>query len=126
MCEPDQYGAKYNDDVFQFSVGLNGVGLKAVNALSSHFIVRSLREGKVFEAEFSRGILQGKREKKTTEGNGTYVEFIPDVEIFKEYRFQEEYIRKRLWHYAYLNTGLTTLLQRRSDPIGAWTARSTQ
>jgi topoisomerase-4 subunit B len=100
-------GAKYNDDVFQFSVGLNGVGLKAVNALSSHFLVRSHREGKAFEALFSRGLLQSKKEKKTDEQNGTYVEFIPDIEIFKKYKFQEEYIRKRLWHYAYLNTGLT-------------------
>lgn len=100
-------GAKYNDDVFQFSVGLNGVGLKAVNALSSHFMVRSTREGKALEAVFSRGQLVSKKEKKSEEENGTYVEFIPDVEIFKKFRFQEEYIRKRLWHYAYLNTGLT-------------------
>jgi topoisomerase IV subunit B len=100
-------GAKYNDDVFQFSVGLNGVGLKAVNALSSHFLVRSYRERKSFEAIFSKGNLESKKEKKSSEANGTYVEFIPDTEIFKKYRFQEEYIRKRLWHYAYLNTGLT-------------------
>ncbi len=100
-------GAKYNDDVFQFSVGLNGVGLKAVNALSSHFMVRSCREGKAFEAVFSRGILQSKKETKTGEENGTYLEFIPDTEIFKKFHYQEEYIRKRLWHYAYLNTGLT-------------------
>lgn len=100
-------GAKYNDEVFQFSVGLNGVGLKAVNALSSHFVVRSFREGKAFEAHFSRGILQSKKEKKANEENGTYVEFIPDPEIFKKYRFSQEHIRKRLWHYAYLNTGLT-------------------
>jgi topoisomerase IV subunit B len=100
-------GAKYNDDVFQFSVGLNGVGLKAVNALSSHFLVRSFRDGKSFEASFSKGILQSKKEKKSSEENGTYVEFIADPEIFKKYKYQEEYIRKRLWHYAYLNTGLT-------------------
>lgn len=100
-------GAKYNDDVFQFSVGLNGVGLKAVNALSSHFLVRSHREGRSFEALFSRGILQSKKEKPSKEENGTYIEFIPDIEIFKKYRYQEEYLRKRFWHYAYLNTGLT-------------------
>lgn len=100
-------GAKYNDDVFQFSVGLNGVGLKAVNALSSHFLVRSHRDGKAFEALFNQGILQSKKEKRTSEANGTYVEFIPDIAIFKKYQFHEEYIRKRLWHYAYLNTGLT-------------------
>lgn len=100
-------GAKYNDDVFQFSVGLNGIGLKAVNALSSHFIIRSFREGKVFEAQFSQGKLKSKKEKKSREAAGTYVEFIPDLEIFKKYRFAREFIRKRLWHYAYLNTGLT-------------------
>lgn len=100
-------GAKYNDDVFQFSVGLNGVGLKAVNALSSHFIVRSFRDKKMLEATFIAGKLQSKKEKATSEKNGTYVEFIPDKEIFNKYAFQEELIRKRLWHYAYLNSGLT-------------------
>jgi DNA gyrase subunit B/topoisomerase-4 subunit B len=100
-------GAKYNDDVFQFSVGLNGVGLKAVNALSSHFLVRSFREGKYLEALFSRGNLITSFEKRTQEENGTYIEFIPDSEIFKKFAFQEDYIRKRLWHYAYLNTGLS-------------------
>ncbi len=100
-------GAKYNDEVFQFSVGLNGVGLKAVNALSSHFIVRSFREKEMMEAVFISGKLQSKKKKATTERNGTYVEFIPDSEIFKEFNYQEELIRKRLWHYAYLNTGLT-------------------
>lgn len=102
-------GAKYNDDVFQFSVGLNGVGTKAVNALSSHFLVRSHREGEFVEARFSQGILQGQKKGKTDELDGTYVEFIPDTEIFKKFRYQNEYILKRLWHYAYLNTGLTLL-----------------
>ncbi len=100
-------GAKYNDDVFQFSVGLNGVGTKAVNALSSHFLVRSHREGEFFEASFERGKLLDQSKGKTTEKNGTYIEFIPDIQIFANYRFQKEYILKRLWHYAYLNTGLT-------------------
>lgn len=100
-------GAKYNDDVFQFSVGLNGVGTKAVNALSSHFLVRSQREGKYFEATFSKGQKLAEKSGKTEEDSGTYVEFIPDLEIFKKYRYQNEYILKRLWHYAYLNTGLT-------------------
>lgn len=100
-------GAKYNDDVFQFSVGLNGVGTKAVNALSSHFLVRSYREGEYVEAVFSKGLKLDETGGKTKEPNGTYIEFIPDVEIFKKYRFQKEYIVKRLWHYAYLNTGLT-------------------
>jgi len=99
-------GAKYNDDVFQFSVGLNGVGTKAVNALSSHFFVRSSREGKAFEAHFSQGILKEKKEKKSSEPDGTYIEFIPDKEIFKKFAFEKPYVLKRLWHYAYLNTGL--------------------
>lgn len=100
-------GAKYNDDVFQFSVGLNGVGTKAVNALSSHFLVRSHREGEYVEAIFSQGKLLKKNQGKTKEEDGTYVEFIPDREIFKKFSYQSEYINKRLWHYAYLNTGLT-------------------
>lgn len=100
-------GAKYNDDVFQFSVGLNGVGTKAVNALSSHFLVRSYRQGEFAEAQFSKGVLLGQLQGKTHQSNGTYIEFIPDLEIFKKYRFQHEYVLKRIWHYAYLNTGLT-------------------
>lgn len=102
-------GAKYNDDVFQFSVGLNGVGTKAVNALSSHFLVRSIREGEFVEARFSRGILKEKKKGKTKDADGTFVEFIPDTEIFKKFAFHKEMIVKRLWHYAYLNTGLMLL-----------------
>lgn len=102
-------GAKYNDDVFQFSVGLNGVGTKAVNALSSHFLVRSVRDGEFVEAHFSKGLLKDKKKGKTKEENGTYVEFIPDTEIFKKFSFRKELILKRLWHYAYLNTGLSLL-----------------
>lgn len=102
-------GAKYNDDVFQFSVGLNGVGTKAVNALSSHFIVRSMRDGEFVEARFVKGVLKDKKKGKTKEENGTYIEFTPDPEIFKKYAFRKEFILKRLWHYAYLNTGLTLL-----------------
>jgi topoisomerase IV subunit B len=100
-------GAKYNDDVFQFSVGLNGVGTKAVNALSSRFVVRSHREGRYFEADFSQGIIKQKKEGTTKEPNGTFIQFVPDSEIFKKFRFEKDYIFKRLWHYAYLNTGLT-------------------
>ncbi|HEX2582820.1 MAG TPA: toprim domain-containing protein [Chlamydiales bacterium] len=99
-------GAKYNDDVFQFSVGLNGVGLKAVNALSSHFFVKSVREGEYVEARFAKGILKDKKKGKTKDKNGTFVEFIPDTEIFKKFTFQKDLILKRLWHYAYLNVGL--------------------
>lgn len=100
-------GAKYNDDVFQFSVGLNGVGTKAVNALSSLFIVRSYRDGEFVEATFSKGIIQDEKKGKTKEKNGTHISFIPDNEIFKKYRFEKEFVLKRMWNYAYLNTGLT-------------------
>ena len=102
-------GAKYNDDVFQFSVGLNGVGTKAVNALSSYFFVKSVRDGEFVEATFSKGILQDKKKGKSKEENGTSVEFIPDTEIFKKFAFHKEMILKRLWHYAYLNVGLTLI-----------------
>src|SRR5687767_11351649 len=99
-------GAKYNDDVFQFSVGLNGVGTKAVNALSKHFLVRSHRDGEFFEAKFKQGKLQDQKKGKTSEPNGTLVQFEPDPGIFKEYDFKPEHIEKRLRHYTYLNTGL--------------------
>lgn len=107
-------GAKYNDDVFQFSVGLNGVGTKAVNALSSHFMVRSHREGEYVEAVFSKGVLLGQKKGKTKEPDGTYVEFIPDTEIFKKFHYQKDYLLKRMWHYAYLNTGLTLVFNGES------------
>lgn len=99
-------GAKYNDDVFQFSVGLNGVGTKAVNALSSAFSVISYRGGEYVEAHFAQGKLLEHKKGKTTEKEGTFVSFIPDREIFKQYRFDRELILKRLWQYVYLNTGL--------------------
>jgi topoisomerase-4 subunit B len=102
-------GAKYNDEVFQFSVGLNGVGTKAVNALSDTFVVRSHREGQFVEAIFKRGRLSGEKKGKTTEPDGTFVRFTPDREIFKEYSFQSEHIEHRLRHYAYLNSGLKLL-----------------
>ena len=100
-------GAKYNDEVFQFSVGLNGVGTKAVNALSKEFLVRSHRDGEYAEALFSKGKLKGEKKGKANgEPNGTYVRFVPDPEIFKKYEFRQDYIEKRLRHYSYLNTGL--------------------
>jgi len=99
-------GAKYNDDVFQFSVGLNGVGTKAVNALSKEFRVRSVREGQFVEAWFKQGKLKKENKGKISEPNGTYVEFEPDPEIFKETEFKNEFIERRLRHYSYLNTGL--------------------
>ena len=102
-------GAKYNDDVFQFSVGLNGVGTKAVNALSEHFLVRSHRDGKYVEGIFSKGKLLKEKEGNTQEPNGTYVEFVPDLEIFKKYRFEDQYILKRIRNYSYLNNGLSLI-----------------
>ncbi|MFW6288684.1 MAG: toprim domain-containing protein [Spirochaetota bacterium] len=103
-------GAKYNDDVFQFSVGLNGVGTKAVNALSSEFRVVAMRDGKYAEAVFRQGQLVREKKGKTSEKNGTYVEFEPDEEIFGDYEFNFEFIEQRLWNYAYLNSGLTLYL----------------
>ncbi len=99
-------GAKYNDEVFQFSVGLNGVGTKAVNALSRVFRVRSYREGEFAEAQFRVGKLKKEDSGKTKEPNGTLIEFEPDPEIFKDSEFRPEFIERRLRHYSYLNTGL--------------------
>jgi topoisomerase IV subunit B len=103
-------GAKYNDDVFQFSVGLNGVGTKAVNALSSEFRVVAMRDGTYAEALFRQGQLVREKKGKTSEKNGTYVEFEPDPEIFGDYEFNFEFVEQRLWNYAYLNSGLTLYL----------------
>ncbi|MGE3726932.1 MAG: DNA topoisomerase IV subunit B [Candidatus Sericytochromatia bacterium] len=100
-------GAKYNDDVFQFSVGLNGVGTKAVNALSSSFIVRSYREGQYKEARFEQGALTHEEEGKTAEPNGTWVQFVADTEIFGAYHYNLEFLNRRFAYYAYLNAGLT-------------------
>ena len=99
-------GAKYNDDVFQFSVGLNGVGTKAVNALSKDFYVRSHRDGEFSEAAFKQGKLKKQATGKTTEPNGTLIRFTPDPEIFKKIEFRADLVEKRLRHYSYLNTGL--------------------
>ena len=102
-------GAKYDSKVFQKSVGLNGVGTKAVNALSSWFRVQAFREGKTRYAEFADGKLtndSGIVADKTTE-TGTLVEFIPDGKLFGNYHFISEYVERRIWNYAYLNRGLT-------------------
>ncbi len=99
-------GAKYNDDVFQFSVGLNGVGTKAVNALSTYFLVRSHREGEYVEAEFELGKLVRQEKGKTDEPNGTYVAFSPDPDIFKKFQFNPDHLARRLRFYAYLNARL--------------------
>lgn len=99
-------GGKYNDDVFQFSVGLNGVGTKAVNALSASFEVVSHRDGQFKRATFKQGKLIDEEGGKTKEPNGTYVCFTPDPEIFKKYTWHDEFIAKRLQYYCYLNAGL--------------------
>ncbi|MEE9369724.1 MAG: DNA topoisomerase IV subunit B [Pontiella sp.] len=99
-------GAKYNDDVFQFSVGLNGVGTKAVNALSTYFLVRSHRDGEYVEAEFERGTLVREEKGKTNETNGTFVAFSPDPDIFKKFKFNPDHLARRLRFYAYLNARL--------------------
>ena len=103
-------GAKYNTDVFQFSVGLNGVGTKAVNALSKEFVVTSFREGEFARARFSAGELLEEEQRETSEKNGTLVEFLPDPEVFEGFSFNLEFVRKRLWRYAYLNAGLKLYL----------------
>ncbi len=104
-------GGKYDSDAFQKSIGLNGVGTKAVNALSTHFKVISYRDGQCKTATFSKGELINESKIVTsTEKNGTYVEFQPDDSIFKKYHFVIEYIDKMLWNYAFLNTGLTLYL----------------
>jgi len=99
-------GGKFNSDVFQYSVGLNGVGTKAVNALSDPYIVRSIRDGKFRELTFCSGKLTSDTNGDTKEPDGTYTEFVPDPEIFKDYEFNFDYIKKRLYFYAYLNKGL--------------------
>ncbi len=100
-------GAKYNDEVFQFSVGLNGVGTKAVNALSKDFLVRSHRSGEYAEASFKKGKLKNQKDGKVVEEpDGTLIRFEPDPEIFKQIEFRPEHVERRLRHYSYLNTGL--------------------
>ncbi len=100
-------GAKFDSKVFQKSVGLNGVGSKAVNALSSYFKVTAIREGKEKTAEFERGVLlKEHKETKTTEENGTLVSFLPDETVFKNYRFISEFLESQLWNYCFLNAGL--------------------
>ena len=99
-------GGKYDTSVFTASVGLNGVGLKAVNALSERFVARSVREGKMHEATFERGVLVNDVYADTEEENGTYIFFAPDPTLFKHYRFHSEFVEFMLRNYTYLNTGL--------------------
>jgi topoisomerase-4 subunit B len=101
-------GAKYDSGAFQKSVGLNGVGTKAVNALSSYFKVQAFREGQQKTAEFKKGVLTNDpKPGKSEEKNGTYVEFEPDNTMFKNYHFIPEYLDDLMWNYAFLNAGLT-------------------
>jgi len=100
-------GAKYDSKAFQKSVGLNGVGTKAVNALSEHFRVTAYRDGKQKTAEFEKGVLlKDHKESKSDEANGTLVEFLPDEQIFKHFDYKNEYIENQLWNYCFLNAGL--------------------
>ena len=101
-------GAKYNNNVFKQAIGMNGVGIKATNALSSYFRAASIRDGKMAVVEFKKGEkISGKLgAAKEGQQNGTYLEFIPDEELFGKYEFNMEYVEKRLWNYAYLNPGL--------------------
>ncbi|MFV0522024.1 MAG: DNA topoisomerase IV subunit B [Mangrovibacterium sp.] len=101
-------GAKYDSKTFQKSVGLNGVGTKAVNALSSTFIVRSFRDGEVKEIHFSQGnVVADKEIVATLEANGTEVSFIPDGEIFKNYHYRSDYVETMMKNYSFLNRGLS-------------------
>ena len=125
-------GAKYDSKAFQKSVGLNGVGTKAVNALSQYFKVTAFRDGKEKTAEFEKGVLVNEnKETKTTEENGTLVNFVPDETVFRNFHFIHEYLDNQLWNYCYLNAGLAIhlngkkyisknglldLLQRKTNP----------
>ncbi|MDE3253152.1 MAG: type IIA DNA topoisomerase subunit B [Bacteroidota bacterium] len=125
-------GAKYDSKAFQKSVGLNGVGTKAVNALSQQFKVTAFRDGKEKTAEFEKGVLiREHKEAKTTEPNGTLVEFTPDETVFRNFHYIHEYLDNQLWNYCYLNAGLAMhfngkkyvsknglldLLQRKTNP----------
>jgi topoisomerase-4 subunit B len=100
-------GAKYDSKVFQKSVGLNGVGTKAVNALSNYFKVTAFREGKEKTAEFEKGhLIKEYKEAKTGEENGTMVTFIPDDSVFKNFKYHAEFLENQIWNYCFLNAGL--------------------
>jgi len=107
-------GAKYDSKAFQKSVGLNGVGTKAVNALSEDFLVTAFREGKQRTATFKKGVLVSEtKEAKTTEANGTLVVFTPDSSMFKNFHYIHEYIDGQLWNYCYLNAGLSIVFNEK-------------
>src|SRR5277367_1581968 len=101
-------GGKYDSKAFQKSVGLNGVGTKAVNALSNNFTVQSYRDGRTKQAEFEKGeLVRDEPEKDTTQRNGTAINFLPDDTIFRHYRFIPEFVESMIWNYVFLNSGLT-------------------
>lgn len=100
-------GGKYDSKAFQKSVGLNGVGTKAVNALSTSFTVQAYRGGRTRIAEFSKGVLLHDEEKDTTQRNGTAVTFMPDDSIFRNYKYRPEFVENMIWNYVFLNSGLT-------------------
>ncbi len=106
-------GGKYDSKAFKKSVGLNGVGVKAVNALSTHFEVASYREGKVRRAVFEKGILQSDVTEDSQDENGTYIYFEPDNTLFKEYSFHDDIVENMLRNYTYLNTGLAIMYNNR-------------
>lgn len=102
-------GAKYDSKVFKKSVGLNGVGIKAVNALSDNFCIEAFRDGETRRIDFSKGdvVSEDKKAKKSSEGNGTGITFTPDADMFRKFRFRERHLEKMLRYYSYLNPGLT-------------------
>lgn len=102
-------GGKYDSKAFQKSVGLNGVGTKAVNALSSNFVVQSYRAGQTRIAEFSKGELIQDDQKDTTQRNGTAVTFYPDESIFRNFKYRLEFVENMIWNYVFLNSGLTII-----------------
>ena len=106
-------GGKYDSKAFKKSVGLNGVGIKAVNALSSRFEVKSYRDGKVRELSFEKGNIQSDKTKKSADENGTYIYFEPDATLFKNYSFHDDIVEEMLRNYTYLNTGLTIMYNGR-------------
>ena len=106
-------GGKYDSKAFKKSVGLNGVGIKAVNALSSAFEVRSYRDGTVRSVQFEKGVQKSDKTEDTQDENGTYVFFEPDATLFKNYRFHTDFVETMLRNYTYLNTGLTIMFNSR-------------
>ena len=106
-------GGKYDSKAFKKSVGLNGVGIKAVNALSSHFEVKSFRDGKVRELVFEKGVKKSDKTHDTDDENGTYIYFEPDNTLFKDYSFHDDIVETMLRNYTYLNSGLTIMYNGR-------------